>query len=109
MIYTQAEAVRYCGVSKSAFYRACTKAGIEPNRVYTQEMVDAILNVVNSRQNRVASYRVIVLMTDLSTVADEGALSSAWVVKRSGVSKAKATKICNDYQDMGYLARVRQN
>lgn len=108
MIYTQAEAVRYCGISKSAFYRACTKAGVLPNRVYTQEMVDAILNVVTSRQNN-ASYRVIVLMTDLSTVADEGALSSAWVVKRSGVSKAKATKICNDYQDMGYLARVRMN
>lgn len=118
MIYTRAEVIRLCNTSSSALYRAIDKLGITgigagPQKRYSEEDLAKLQQLFSSRNKNgtpIKHYRVVVLMTDLSTICGEGAgLTAAWVVKRSGVSHNKARKIRNDYQDMGYLAKVKCN
>lgn len=118
MTYTRAEVVRICDTSNSALYRAIDKLGITgvdkgPHKRYSEEDLQRLQQLFGSRNKNgvpIRYYRVVVLMTDLNTVCDAGAgLMAAWVVKRSGLRHQAALKVRNDYQDLGYLAKVKCN
>lgn len=118
MIYTRAEVVRICNTSNSALYRAIDKLGITgvgggPQKRYSEEDLQRLQQLFGSRNKNgtpIKYYRVIVLMTELDTVCGPDAgLTAAWVVKRSGLRHQAALKVRNEYQDLGYLAKVKCN
>lgn len=118
MIYTRAEVVRICNTSNSALYRAIDKLRITgvgggPQKRYSEEDLQRLQKLFGSRNKNgvpIKYYRVVVLMTELNTVCrPDAGLTAAWVVKRSGVSHNKAIRIRNEYQDLGYLAKVKCN
>lgn len=118
MIYTRAEVVRICNTSNSALYRAIDKLGITgvgggPQKRYSDEDLRRLQQLFNSRNKNgvpIKYYRVVVLMTDLNTVCGSDAgFTAAWVVKRSGLRYKSALKVRDDYQDFGYLAKIKRN
>ena len=118
MEYSRLELISLCNTSDSALYRAIDKLGLKgigsgPQKRYSEEDLAKLQQLFGSRNKNgvpIAYYRVVVLMTDLSTVCNEDAeLTAAWVVKRSGLRRERALKICHDYQDFGYLAKIKRN